>query len=80
MYGLNIEWDVGFATLTSSTSQLNYEYNRFLGASFADPNLGTFLITLADNDPDIETFNQELRLTSNCGLPVCKPPVGACRT
>ena len=65
MYGLNIEWDVGFATLTSSTSQLNYEYNRFLGASFADPNLGTFLITLGDNDPDIETFNQELRLTSN---------------
>ena len=65
MYGLNIEWDVGFATLTSSTSQLNYEYTRFLGASFADPNLGTFLITLGDNDPDIETFNQELRLTSN---------------
>lgn len=65
MYGLNIEWDVGFATLTSSTSQLNYEYNRFLGASFSDPNLGDFLITLGNNDPDVETFNQELRLTSN---------------
>ena len=65
MYGLIIEWDAGFATLTSSTSQLNYEYNRFLSASFADPNLGLFLITLGDDDPDIETFNQELRLTAN---------------
>lgn len=64
MFGLNIEWDAGFATLTSTTSYLTYEEATFIGAAFFDPNFGDFLIGFAP-DRDVETFNQELRLTSN---------------
>ena len=64
MFGLNIEWDVGFATLTSNTSYLTYEEETFLGAAFFDPTFGDFLISFAP-ERDVDTFNQELRLTSN---------------
>ena len=65
LFGLNIEWDAGFATLTSSTSYLTYEGATALGVSFFDPNLGNFLIDYKISRDDVETFNQELRLTSN---------------
>ena len=40
LFGLNIEWDAGFATLTSSSSYMTYEYSHSSGFSFFDPNLG----------------------------------------
>lgn len=65
MYGLTIDWDAGFATLTSATSYMKYEYTFVGGFSFSDPNLGEFLINSTLDREDVKTFNQELRLTSN---------------
>ena len=65
MYGVNIEWDAGFATLTSSSSYMRYEYAFSGGFSFTDPNLGDFLLNSTLDREDVKTFNQELRLTSN---------------
>ena len=65
MYGLNIDWDVGFATLTSSSSYMTHEYAFAGGFSFSDPNIGDFLFDSTLDREDVKTFNQELRLTSN---------------
>ena len=65
LFGLNIEWDAGFATLTSSSSYLTHEYSFSGGFSFSDPNLGNFLVSYTSDRDDVKTFNQELRLTSN---------------
>ena len=65
LFGLNIEWDTGFATLTSSSSYMTYEYLHDSGFSFFDPNLGNFLVSYTADRDDVKTFNQELRLTSS---------------
>ena len=65
MYGLNIDWDAGFATLTSSSSYMAREYATGGGFAFSDPSFGDFLFDFAIDREDVKTFNQELRLTSN---------------
>lgn len=65
MYGLNIDWDAGFATLTSSSSYMAHERASGGGFAFSDPSFGDFLFDFAIDHEDVKTFNQELRLVSN---------------
>jgi iron complex outermembrane recepter protein len=62
IYNLNVDWDVGFANLVSSSSLFKRErVNEYDNSAFPvlDP-----LPIFADNFYDSDSFTQELRLTS----------------
>ena len=68
VFSLDIEWDVGWATIVSATSQLDFDSYRkvdrtFLGIDkFYDP----ARLTVLDDTRD-STFAEELRIVSNPG-------------
>jgi len=62
---LNVNWDLGAATLTSITGYNEFEHNRS-----GDDDYQAFEYHFATNDTSVTEISQELRLTSNAEGPL----------
>ncbi len=62
----HVDWDLGFATLSSITAYRSYDENQDIDADFTDLDLAGRRVL----DQDYRTVTQEFRLTSNGDGPV----------
>ena len=67
IYNLTLNYDLGFATLTSSTSQLDVKYKQSSFSLYLKlvPPLGDLDLLNTDEAQDLDGFTQEIRLAGN---------------
>lgn len=69
-YNLQVEWDLGFATLKSISSYLDYDYVQYFDYDGTPLAFITSIDGFPDADTNFEQWSQEFRLTSTGSGPL----------